>query len=1250
MRQLQPMSIKSMNTKKLSVIALTMAFAGVSPAIRAQSLSNYVQENFTGGSTTNSWYFFEGACLTAGTAAGGTSPGVLDSSNIAYLFPSCASLQASGAYYNSSVINNNSPLQPLVGGNTGLLPDTIAAGGALRFSNVPTRGSYPQGYQERGGILSNFSFPLAANGLQVTFTTETYEGADPGGDGADGMSFFLQDASQTPSLGATGGSLGYSCSNTNPQADGMQGGYVALGIDEYGNFLNGGTVQNSSGTITSWLGAPTYAGPGENPDGWDNTSTGYGWVANRIGMRGAGSTSWAYLNALRSDLYPSSLSTAQRTAAVQQTCTTGFLWDFHAASSSATSNTTQNPLHTSQSIPNPYSASIAHNSGQLIPLTYNYAPIPNAFKVLTGVNIANETATLRGNGTQTTAQMNTGSYGFPITYNLQITPAGLLTLSYQYNFGAPNTIISGWNITNGNGPLPANVRFGFSGSTGGKANIHELMCFQATPQNTSSSSVGLNQKQVAKVQTGTQVYFAYYDPATWAGSLVSKNLLVDVNNNVFISPTANWDASCVLTGTYAGATCTNTGVANVAPEAWGTATATSTTVASGGRQILTWSGTAGIPFEWGSLSSTQQTQLDTGDSSLSPVPPAAARLAYLRGDHSNELPPASTGSFFRDRASVLGDIIDSSPAWVGPPSATFPVTWQDNYGTNSTTLPSSTPPENSGQTYAAYTTQEQTRINVVYTGANDGFLHGFEAGEFNSANQYVGTGSGASFVGTLNDGKELLAYMPALVLKNINTTTVGRDYSNPQYGHKFDVDAAPGTGDVFYGGQWHTILVGGLGAGGAAIYALDVTNPANSTDTTIPDPTFSEAHAASLVIGEWNTTLSCQGNSSCGTNLGNTYGVPQIRRFHSGQWGAVFGNGFSSSTGDAGIFVMLLNATSGAPTFYYISTGTATCTSGAANGIGPVAAADLDVDHITDYVYAGDLCGNVWRFDLTSPTPASWTTPIKIFTTATGQPITTQVQVDLAAGTPFRRVLIEFGTGRQVPMTNTAAATYSQSQQAIYGIWDWNMGTWNANSNVKFASLSSGPSNLSGITNLTAQTAAIASVGGVDFRTVNSVAVPWAGTTGGTSYGWYLNLSSGLPNPSDVNALTSSTTPQIFEQVIFSPNLADNTLTINTTIPPSTSLATCSSTLPGGFTLAINPSTGGGFTNSVFGDANHNYTTINGQVVFGEALSGTGTPSLVTYGGSTYLVSQNVSGTGFIVPVNLQGSTSGSRLTWIEKR
>ena len=141
--------------------------------------------------------------------------------------------------------------------------------------------------------------------------------------------------------------------------------------------------------------------------------------------------------------------------------------------------------------------------------------------------------------------------------------------------------------------------------------------------------------------------------------------------------------------------------------------------------------------------------------------------------------------------------------------------------------------------------------------------------------------------------------MPGAVVNTIHSgTNTSLDYSSPQYGHNYYVDATPGTGDLFYAGIWHTWLVGGLGPGGNAIYALDVTNPSN----------FSEANAATIVKGEWNSaTLTCVNASNCGNNLGNTYGVPQIRRFHNGKWGAIFGNGLNSASGAAGIFVMMVD-------------------------------------------------------------------------------------------------------------------------------------------------------------------------------------------------------------------------------------------------------------------------------------------------------------------------------------------------------
>ncbi len=109
---------------------------------------------------------------------------------------------------------------------------------------------------------------------------------------------------------------GYTCSNSNNdsslrpdgtrrQYDGLAGGYLGLGIDEYGNFLNAG----------------------------DNTASGFGFVPGRIGLRGAGSISWAQLHAKYPIHYPASLTSTQQAAAVQNTCSSGVLWNYSNPSS-----------------------------------------------------------------------------------------------------------------------------------------------------------------------------------------------------------------------------------------------------------------------------------------------------------------------------------------------------------------------------------------------------------------------------------------------------------------------------------------------------------------------------------------------------------------------------------------------------------------------------------------------------------------------------------------------------------------------------------------------------------------------------------------------------------------------------------------------------------------------------------------------------------------------------------------------------
>ncbi|GAB4512096.1 MAG: hypothetical protein Tsb0026_15780 [Sulfuricaulis sp.] len=75
-------------------------------------------------------------------------------------------------------------------------------------------------------------FPGSGNRIEVEFEHYAY-----GGSGADGIAIALSDSSVTPTPGGYGGSLGYA-QNTNatPAKNGFGGGWLGIGIDEYGNF------------------------------------------------------------------------------------------------------------------------------------------------------------------------------------------------------------------------------------------------------------------------------------------------------------------------------------------------------------------------------------------------------------------------------------------------------------------------------------------------------------------------------------------------------------------------------------------------------------------------------------------------------------------------------------------------------------------------------------------------------------------------------------------------------------------------------------------------------------------------------------------------------------------------------------------------------------------------------------------------------------------------------------------------------
>jgi len=1216
---------------KGSVFALG-ALAAVLPAAALAQL--VIQEDMTGSTATQNWASFNGACLTAGNSSNSSS------------IPSCLGLP----YYAGQVQvggqwgNLGSPN----GTGTSQIPDPPGFG-ALRLTNGAPY------YHQNGAIVSNFTFP-SNSGVQVTFKTVTYRGDSRGAahDGADGISFYLMDGSQPPGIGAWGGSLGYSCSHANPLYDGVVGGYVGLGIDEYGNFLNEG----------------------------DNTADGYGYQPGRIGLRGAGNVAWAWLNANYPNYYPSGLSTAYSNGglplsayAVRQTCSTGQLQDYSAADLTVYPTT---PIGPYPAPPTPNATGTA---------VQDYGKIPNGFKILNGVQIANEAAVTR-------------SDAVPIVYNLNITNDGLLSLSYSYNGGPNQPVIRSQSITAANGAMPATFRFGFAGSTGGSDNIHEILCFKATPANQSSASGSVN-LPLDKLIAGAQVYLPVYHTDNWWGQLTAQSLVYNAaTNTLSASPVINWDASCVLTG----GNCASTGVSGMAAEG------------PLSRTILTWSGMSGIPFEWNSLTAGQQAALDLGDATLT-----SNRLAYLRGDRSNEVTSAGTG-LYRDRTSVLGDIVHSSPYWVGPPTDGYPALWTDKV------YPGATPAENAGgvQTYPAFSTAMATRQNVVYNGANDGLLHGFASGGYDVNGNFVSTAP------TPNNGWEVLAYMPGAIVQSIHSTVVDVDYSSTQYVHNWDVDAPPRGDDLFYNSAWHTWLVGGLGAGGSAIYALDVTDPTQ----------FSEANAGSLVVGEWSAAnIVCSNAPNCGPNLNNTFGTPVIWRFHNGMWGVVFGNGFPNAvsgningttltvtagnnigvgqtltgggvaagttiagfgtgtggegtytvsnsqmvadtqmatingSGTAGIYIMTVDPNTAATRFYFLDTGYGPnmdpLGQGRANGIAYTSPVDLDADNSVDYVYAGDLFGNVWRFDVTSNNPLLWQVsaygngaPTPLFSTPTavvngqlvGQPITSKLVVVLSALTTGNSgVVVNFGTGQEIAQTVISGTQYAAGPQAVYGIWDWDMSNWNAIGHMSLAALSGTypitaptPSNPSG-GNLVAQTVTASNntaIGGTSIlgeESVSSNPVCWYGSTicasGNTQFGWTLWLSG------------------VGEQVIYNPSVWQGVLQVNTTIPNNTlnNVYSCTSDPPTGWTMFINPTSGGAFPSSPFLNGSGTPLTMLGAngastPVSGVSVNATGSITNISVNSQNFWLTDTNNGTPAMGGEQAQASMSGHRVTWEELR
>ncbi len=333
---------------------------------------------------------------------------------------------------------------------------------------------------------------------------------------------------------------------------------------------------------------------------------------------------------------------------------------------------------------------------------------------------------------------------------------------------------------------------------------------------------------------------------------------------------------------------------------------------------------------------------------------------YLRGEKSFENYLAGDANhLYRVRDHALGDIINSSVAYVGKPSLGYLDSGYDTFKANNA-----------------------SRTPMAYVGANDGMLHAFNA----PLDATLASG-----------GTEAWAVIPTPVLPNLYKL------ADVSYGahHQYFVDGTPIIGDVFTGGAWKTILVGGLNKGGRGYYALDITNP---------------AAPAAL----WEYTVSTD------STMGLSFGRPVITKMADGTWVVLLTSGYNNtSPGDGKGYLYVINVGTGA-LIKRIGTGVV----------------DSGLRELTTYVsnplqdnsalrvYGGDVLGNVWRFDINGSSDQA-TLITTLYDTATPpapQPITTRINLAEVDGSTFLMV----GTGRLLG-TSDVGDTQTQS---VYSIKD----------------------------------------------------------------------------------------------------------------------------------------------------------------------------------------------------------------------
>jgi len=446
-----------------------------------------------------------------------------------------------------------------------------------------------------------------------------------------------------------------------------------------------------------------------------------------------------------------------------------------------------------------------------------------------------------------------------------------------------------------------------------------------------------------------------------------------------------------------------------------------------------------------------------------------------------------------DNTSMLGDIFHSKPIVVGPPSQFY---FDDGYSRGIA--------DDQTVSGASFVEAKSKRKRVVYVGTNDGMLHAFLGGTYQTSGPYAGQYDSGT-------GEELFGYVPSSLMSQLASI-----YPGDLTTHGYYVDSSPRVADVWIdinnngtkeSSEWRTVLMSGLRKGGFGYFALDVTDPGigtNATDYTTYPKVLWEYTDATHVGETWSEPFIGK------VRVKVTSGTPTTRD----RWVAIFGGGVG--VGGVGRSLVVLDIATGA------AMKTFTSSDGIDNTVPASPTVVLDASGYIKFAYVADLDGSLYKFDFrTTANVGTFSAPAatgtewsmkKIFQASAGQPVYHRVE---AGAVDEATRYLYFGTGNQeFPVSDGGTGKF-------YAVKDTD--TFWPTTPLTESSLTDVTVNL-GFSSLV------------------------AGTATPTQYGWFVNLGS-IVNSGTHGANAADTYGHNAEKVLSDPLVFNNIVYFSTFTP-----------------------------------------------------------------------------------------------------